>query len=110
MKTSPKFSKVTSLLALLGTLSFGVLLGGCAATPTRDSTGQYVDDTVITTKVKSALLGDEAVKSFAVGVETVKQVVQLSGFVNTAEQKSAAGRDAAAVFGVKDVRNNLIVK
>lgn len=110
MKTSLKFSKIASLLALTGALAFGGLLGGCAATPTRDSTGQYVDDTVITTKIKSALLGDEVVKSFAVSVETVKGVVQLSGFVNTPKQKEAAGADAWSVTGVKAVKNNLIVK
>jgi osmotically-inducible protein OsmY len=110
MKTSLKFSKAASLLGFTGLLALGVLLGGCAATPTRDSTGQYVDDTVITTKVKSALLGDEIVKSFAVSVETVKGVVQLSGFVNTSEQKSAAGKDTWTVVGVKNVKNDLIVK
>jgi osmotically-inducible protein OsmY len=88
----------------------GGIAGGCAATSTRDSTGQYVDDTVITTKVKSALLGDKAVKSFEIKVVTFKKVVQLSGFVDTSEQKSAAGNDASAVAGVKDVENNLIVK
>ncbi len=110
MKTSSSCSKFVSLLALTGTLVLGGLAGGCAATSTSDSTGQYVDDTVITTKVKSALLGDEAVKSFAISVETVKGVVQLSGFVNTATQKSAAGADASAVSGVRRVHNNLIVK
>jgi len=88
----------------------GGIAGGCAATSTRDSTGQYVDDTVITTKVKSALLGDKAVKSFEIKVVTFKKVVQLSGFVDTSDQKSAAGKDAAAVAGVTDVKNNLIVK
>ncbi len=102
--------KLIPLLALTGVLALGGLAGGCAATPTSDSTGQYVDDTVITAKVKSALLGDEAVKSFAVSVETVKGVVQLSGFVNTAAQRSAAGNAAWTVPGVKTVTNNLIVK
>jgi len=110
MKTIPSFSQLAALLALTGTLALGGLTGGCAATSTSDSTGQYVDDTVITTKVKSALLHDESVKSLAVSVETAKGVVQLSGFVNTAAQKSAAGEDAAAVKGVKSVRNDLIVK
>lgn len=110
MKFSLSFSKFATLLALCGALALGVLSGGCASTPTSDSTGQYVDDTVITTKVKSALLGDDMVKSFEVGVETMKGVVQLSGFVNTSAQKSAAGNDASAVRGVKSVRNNLIVK
>jgi hyperosmotically inducible protein len=110
MKTSLQLSKLTALLALSGALALGGLTGGCVATRTSDSTGQYVDDTVITTKVKSALLGDDAVKSFAVSAETVKGVVQLSGFVDTAAQKSAAGHDATTVPGVKDVKNNLIVK
>jgi len=110
MKTSRLLVKFTLLSAVLGSLALGAFATGCAATPTSDSTGQYVDDTVITSKVKSALLGDEAVKSFAVSVETVKRVVQLSGFVNTAEQKAAAGRDAEAVPNVVRVQNNLIVK
>ena len=105
MKTSSKFPQFALFLALLGALA-----GGCASTRTSDSTGQYVDDSVITTKVKSALLKDEAVKSFAVSVETVKGVVQLSGFVNTATQKTDAGEDATAVKGVQSVSNNLIVK
>ena len=109
MKTSLPIAKYSSLLALTGALAL-VALGGCAATRTSDSTGQYVDDSAITTKVKSALLADNAVKSFSVSVETVKGVVQLSGFVDTAAQKSAAGNDAAAVPGVKDVTNDLIVK
>lgn len=111
MKTSLRFSRLASLLALTGALALGATLaGGCASTATSDSTGQYVDDTVITTKVKSALLADDDVKSFAVSVETVKGVVQLSGFVNTSAQRFAAGRDASAVPGVKTVKNNLIVK
>ncbi len=110
MKTSLKLVRFASLLACIGTFSLGAMNSGCAGTATRDSTGEYVDDTVITTKVKTALLKDDAVKSFQVSVETVKGVVQLSGFVNTSDQKSAAGKDAWAVAGVKDVRNNLIVK
>lgn len=110
MKTSRPSAKFLSLLALASVLTLGTFSAGCAATGTSTSTGQYVDDTVITTKVKSALLSDEAVKSFAVSVETRKGVVQLSGFVNSAAQKAAAGRDAWSVAGVRDVKNNLIVK
>ena len=88
----------------------GGLAGGCAATPTKDSTGEYVDDTVITTKVKAALLGDDVVKSFEIKVETVKGVVQLSGFVDTSDQRAAAGNDARAVPNVREVKNDLIVK
>jgi len=110
MKTFLTFPKSASALALAGALALGGLFVGCAATPTSDSTGQYVDDTVITTKVKKSLLSDDAVKSFAVSVETMKGVVQLSGFVDTSAQKAAAGNDASAVVGVKSVKNNLIVK
>jgi osmotically-inducible protein OsmY len=110
MKTSLHSSAFALLLALAGALAIGGFASGCAATPTRESTGQYVDDTAITTKVKSALLGDKAVKSFEIKVQTNKRVVQLSGFVDTSDQKAAAGSDAAAVAGVKDVENDLIVK
>ena len=79
-------------------------------TRTHDSTGEYVDDTGITTKVKAALLRDDAVKSFEIKVETMKGVVQLSGFVDNGDQKEAASRDAASVAGVASVSNNLIVK
>jgi len=107
MNIRPKFA---SLLLLAGALALGSVAGGCAGSPTKDSTGQYVDDTTITTKVKSALLGDDSVKSFEISVETFKGVVQLSGFVDTADQKSAAEHDAMAVAGVKDVKNNLTIK
>jgi len=109
MKTSLRLSQLASLIALTGAVALGGL-AGCASTATSDSTGQYVDDTVITTKVKNALLGDGAVKSTEISVQTVKGVVQLSGFVDSSDQKSAAGKDASAIAGVKDVHNNLIVK
>jgi osmotically-inducible protein OsmY len=110
MKTYIHSSAFALVLALASTLAISGITGGCAATRTHDSTGQYVDDTAITTKVKSSLLGDKAVKSFEIKVETVKGVVQLSGFVDNSDQRSAAGKDAGAVSGVRDVENNLIVK
>ncbi len=114
MKTHRRIPHLSSLLALTATLSLGGLAvgltSGCVETRTSDSTGQYIDDSVITAKVKSALLGDNNVKSFAVSVETAKGVVQLSGFVNTEDQKEAAGKDARGVAGVQEVKNNLIVK
>jgi len=108
MKTS--LPRILSLLALTGGLGLSGLTGGCAATSTRDSTGEYVDDSAITTKVKASLVGDEAVKSFEIKVETFKGIVQLSGFVDNSDQKSAAAHDAAAVPGVRDVKNNITVK
>ena len=110
MKTKLHSSAFALLLALTGALAIGGLTGGCKPTTTTDSPGQFVDDSVITTKVKSALLADDAVKSFEIKVETVEGVVQLSGFVGNSDQKSAAGKDAAAVAGVTDVKNNLIAK
>jgi osmotically-inducible protein OsmY len=83
---------------------------GCASTPTRESSGQYVDDSVITTKVKAAILGDPSLKVFQINVETFKGVVQLSGFVNSAQAAKKAGEVAAGVGGVKSVKNNLLVK
>ncbi|HEX3036958.1 MAG TPA: BON domain-containing protein [Thermodesulfobacteriota bacterium] len=69
-----------------------------------------MDDSVITTKVKYGLLADPDVKSLDIGVETFKGVVQLSGFVNNAEQARKAVEIAKSVKGVRSVKNSLIVK
>lgn len=97
-----------SSLALIGTVG-----AGCASTrtqPAKESTGEYVDNTVITTRVKSAFLAEPALKSFQIGVKTFKDVVQLSGFVDSAQSAALAGRIASGVPGVTSVRNDLIVK
>jgi osmotically-inducible protein OsmY len=83
---------------------------GCASTPTRESSGQYVDDSAITTKVKAAIFNDPALKVFQINVETFKGAVQLSGFVDSAQNASKAGELARGVGGVKSVKNSLIVK
>ena len=83
---------------------------GCASTPTREGTGEYVDDSAITTKVKAVILNEPSLKVFQINVETFKGEVQLSGFVDTAQSKSKAGEVARGVKGVKSVKNNLIVK
>ena len=85
-------------------------LAACASTPTRESTGEYVDDTVITTKVKSLLAEDDFLKSFQIGVETYQGTVQLSGFVNSRQAVDKADQITKGVKGVKSVKNNLIVK
>ena len=85
-------------------------IAACSSSRTTESTGEYVDDATITSKVKAALLGDSGLKSFDIGVETYKDVVQLSGFVNSAQVKAHAGEVAAGVSGVRSVRNNLVVK
>jgi len=91
-------------------LVFVVALISCAGSRTSESSGQYVDDSVITTKVKTALLVDPDVKSLDIGVETFKGVVQLSGFVNSAEQARKAVEIAKSVEGVRSVKNSLVVK
>jgi len=85
-------------------------LTACSSSSTTQSTGEYVDDAVITSKVKAALLGDSGLKSFQIGVETYNDVVQLSGFVNSNQVKAHAGEVAAGVAGVRSVRNDLVVK
>src|SRR5512139_2869965 len=83
---------------------------GCASTSTQESTGQYIDDSVITTKVKAKIAEDDVLKSFSISVETYKGVVQLSGFVNSQLTVDKAGRMASGVEGVKSVKNDLVVK
>ena len=82
----------------------------CASTPTRESTGEYVDDSVITTKVKSLLAADDFLKSFQISVETYKGTVQLSGFVNSRQAADKADQITRNVQGVKSVKNDLVVK
>jgi osmotically-inducible protein OsmY len=83
---------------------------GCASTPKHEGTGEYVDDSVITTKVKTAILGEPTLKVAEINVETFKGVVQLSGFVNS---KAAAGKAvevARGVGGVKSVKDDMQIK
>jgi hyperosmotically inducible protein len=74
------------------------------------STGEVIDDSILTGKVKAALIADSSTKAHQINVETKGGVVQLSGFVNDAAAKSAATNVAKSVTGVKDVRNELSVK
>ena len=83
---------------------------GCATTRTTESTGQYVDDSAITTKVKSAIFTDPALKVLQINVKTYKGVVQLSGFVDSAQNARKAGEIARSVAGVAEVKNDLVVK
>jgi len=92
------------LLMLIATLV------ACASTSKQEGTGEYVDDSVITTKVKSLLANDDFLKSFQISVETYKGTVQLSGFVDSQKAIDKAGEIARSVKGVKSVKNNLSVK
>ncbi len=87
-----------------------VALVACASTPKQESTGEYIDDSTITTKVKADLLADNVLKGFEISVETYKGIVQLSGFVDTQATKERASQITRKVAGVKEIKNNLIVK
>ena len=101
-------NKTLSVAAIV--LASMLALTACAETTSSESTGAYVDDATITAKVKAAILGEPGLKSLQIGVETYKDVVQLSGFVDSAQVKARAGEVAAGVSGVQSVRNNLVVK
>jgi len=102
--------KSYSVIRFLVVLMMITAFMACASTPTTSGTGEYVDDSVITSKVKSAFLTAEDLKSFDIGVETFKGTVQLSGFVKSQQQVDKAGQIARGVKGVKGVKNDLIVK
>ncbi len=80
---------------------------GCASTATQEGTGEYVDDTVITTKVKAAILGEDSLKSTEINVETFKGIVQLSGFVSSSADENKAVELARSVKGVKSVKDDM---
>lgn len=85
-------------------------LTGCAATPVQESTGEYIDDTAITTKVKTNLLNDPVVSGLSINVETFKGAVQLSGFANSVLERERAEALARSVGGVRRVQNDVHVK
>lgn len=85
-------------------------LAACEVATGKQTAGQYVDDTTITTKVKAELLEDPTLEKMQIEVETFQQVVQLSGFVDKPATKMRAEQVAESVEGVKDVENDLIVR
>jgi hyperosmotically inducible periplasmic protein len=100
----------SSLIRLFATAFMAVALTACGSTPTREATGEYVDDSVITTKVKASLLKDPVVSGLAVNVETFKGVVQLSGFVKTAAERNRAVELTRDVTGVKQIKNDILIR
>jgi hypothetical protein len=112
-KTSVNRNTTAKVLALaLGLGSLALLSGitGCAGDRYTQSTGEHIDDKADSSRVKKALSADTQYKYEGVNVETFKGVVQLSGFVNSKEEKSRAGDLTKGVEGVKEVKNNLLVK
>jgi len=92
------------LLMLIATFA------ACASTRTQESTGEFVDDSVITTKVKALLAADDFLKSFQISVETFQGTVQLSGFVNSQQAVDKVVEIVRSVKGVTSIKNDLIVK
>ena len=96
--------------------SFGAMLclatglAACAGTPTKSSTGEWIDDRGITARVKTAMIKDDEVRARNVEVETFKGTVQLSGFVDSTSQKERAAQLASSMPGVKAVHNEIVVK
>lgn len=100
-------------LKIVSTLIAALMLTsvvGCASTQKQESTGQYVDDTVITTAVKAAVLNEPSLKVSEINVETFKGVVQLSGFVRSEDNIVTAVNVARGVNGVKSVKNDMRLK
>jgi osmotically-inducible protein OsmY len=103
MKITQKLAAILLACTFLG-------LAGCTATKQQESTGEYIDDSLITTKVKAAILKEDSLKSAEVNVETFKGAVQLSGFVSSAANIDKAISVARAVKGVTSVKNDMRVK
>lgn len=99
--------RLTTFLLVAATVT---AMGGCAATRTQESTGQYMDDTAITAKVKSAIFQDPNLKSAEINVETFKGVVQLSGFVNSEADINRAVNVTRNIDGVRSVKNDMRMK
>ncbi|GJL64540.1 MAG: BON domain-containing protein [Nitrospirales bacterium] len=98
-------------MIVLSCLFFAMIaLIGCAGGPQSESFGEHIDDSVITSKVKTSLLRDPQVSGFDISVSTFKGRVQLNGLVDNADQLEQAGRLAREVGGVSSVENNLSIK
>jgi osmotically-inducible protein OsmY len=110
MRGESIMAKRNRMLSFLVCIVLVTAFLGCASTPTKEGTGEYVDDSAITTKVKAAIMNESSLKVFQINVETFKGEVQLSGFVDTTQSVQKAGEVARGVGGVKSVKNNLIVK
>lgn len=105
-----KIWQLMGALALIGLLAGPIVSCASSNSPPRESTGEYIDDATISTKVRAQLIGDKDLNVFQIDVTTFKGVVQLSGFVNSAAAKTRASTVVSGVEGVKGVRNDLIVK
>ena len=101
--------QLKSVYTIIAAVLFMSMLG-CASTSKTEGTGDYIDDSVITTKVKTAIFNEPALKSAEINVETFKGVVQLSGFVSSEADISRAVEVTKTVKGVKSIKNSMHVK
>ncbi|MES2046843.1 MAG: BON domain-containing protein [Pseudomonadota bacterium] len=102
--------KLSKRIATLLCAASFIVMAGCASTAKHESTGEYVDDTAITTKVKAEIFNEPTLKSAEINVETFKGVVQLSGFVSSTERIDKAVSITRSVKGVVDVKNDMHLK
>lgn len=105
-----KIHRLAYVATLSAALGCTVLATGCSSTPTRESTGEAVDDTWITTKVKAKFVEDKDVSALNIAVETFKGTVQLSGFANSVDERERAVELARGIKGVKSVKNDIRLK
>lgn len=108
MMTIRKMLKIVNCF-ILGLLLLGGV-AGCTENAKRESTGEYLDDMVLTSKVKATFLGDSRLKVLDINVKTYKGTVQLSGFVDTQQEADRAVQLSRTIKGVKAVNNSLIIK
>jgi osmotically-inducible protein OsmY len=101
---APRLAYVATLMTALGCAAVNV---SCSSTPTRESLGEAVDDSLITSKVKTALVGDPDVSARRINVETFRGTVQLSGFARSEDEIRRAGEVARNVRGVRAVKNDI---
>lgn len=99
-----------AMAAACAALMVAISLSGCAGSSTKESTGGYIDDTVVTTKVKTALFSDKEIKSSEINVQTFKGRVQLSGFVSSSADAKRAVDVTRKVQGVRIVENDMKIK
>lgn len=98
------------LMSVLLAAGLAASLTACATVNGQESAPQYVSDASLTTKVRTDIIKDQSLKGFEIGVETMNGTVQLTGFVDTRQQKDQAGAIAGSVQGVKSVENNILVR
>jgi len=103
-------TNITRRLTTLVAIAFMAMALGCASTAKQEGTGEYIDDTVVTAKVKAAIFNEPTLKSAEINVETFKGVVQLSGFVNSREDVNKAVAVARQIPGVTSVKNDMRLK